>query len=174
MKTAIWMFAAGAALWSIGATAQQAQHMSHDHMSMRMDDSADARRLLDFPPPMRAHMLANMRGHLEAVSEIVAALAQSDGARAGEIAAARLGMDSPGAAGCNPKSPHATEGMGAMMAQHMPPDMRALGLSMHEAASAFATEATKLKKGGDPQPALAALAHVTEACAACHSAFRVR
>jgi hypothetical protein len=174
MKAAVRLCAAGAAFFAVAAFAQESGHMSH--MSMPM--APDARRALDFPPPMRAHLLANMRGHFEALSGIVAALAAGEGAKAAEIARGKLGLDSPGAAACNPKTGQAKEGgdaamMGAMMAQHMPPEMRELGFTMHEAASDFATEATKFTRGGDPQPALAKLAAVTQACAACHAAFRL-
>ena len=59
--------------------------------------------------------------------------------------------------------------MAAMMAQFMPEDMRALGLTMHESASEFAREAAKTQSGGDLKPALASLARVTQSCAACHA-----
>ncbi len=38
----------------------------------------------------------------------------------------------------------------------------------------FSDIAGKLKPGDDVKPALAQLAKVTQACAACHAAFRVR
>ena len=37
--------------------------------------------------------------------------------------------------------------MAAMMAEHMPEDMRALGYAMHESASKFAAEAAKMQSG---------------------------
>jgi hypothetical protein len=168
MRKTISALAVCAALGVVAAVAQPADHAGH--MSMR--SAPDVRHALDFPPPMREMMLANMRSHLESVGAIVASLAVGDGAKAADIAKTRLGVESPGAAACNPTAP--MEGMAAMMAHHMPPEMRALGMSMHEAASAFAVEAANYKKGADPQPALAALARVTEACAACHSAYRLQ
>jgi hypothetical protein len=168
-------FAAAAALGVIlGAAAPAAGQM--DHMAM-MSHAADARKLLSFPPPMREHMLSNMRGHLQALNEILAALSSGDGPKAGEIAETRLGVESPGAAACVPKG-GATDGsthdMAAMMAKFMPEDMRALGLAMHESASDFAREAAKAQAGGDLKPALAALARVTQNCAACHAAYRLK
>ena len=60
-----------------------------------------------------------------------------------------------------------------MMAKHMPDDMRALGLAMHEQASKFAQEAGKIKQGGDMRSALAELSQVMQACNACGSAYRL-
>lgn len=168
-RKTIGALAFGAALVAGAALAQDGDHMSQ--MSTR--PAPDARRELDFPPPMRAHFRANMLGHFDALSDIVAALAAGDGARAASIARGKLGMESPGAAACKPEAAQGGNPMAAMMAQHMPQEMRDMGLVMHAAASAFAGEAEKLKKGGDPQPALAKLSEVTQACSSCHAAFRL-
>jgi len=147
-----------------------------DHMTM-MSHAPDTRKLLDFPTPMRDHMLSNMRGHLQALNEILAALSIGDGAKAGKIAETRLGVESPGAAACVPNSgttDHSTHDMAAMMAKFMPEEMRALGLTMHESASEFAREAAKTQTGGDLKPALASLARVTQSCAACHAEYRLK
>ena len=66
-------------------------NMEHMKMSPKMSDT---RQEVDLPAPMRAHMLANMRGHAEAVAEILAALGKGDGAAAAKIADARLSMAS--------------------------------------------------------------------------------
>jgi len=158
----------------LGGAAPAAGQM--DHMSM-MSHAPETRKLLDFPPPMREHMLSNMRGHLLALNEILAALSIGDGAKAGKIAETRLGVESPGAAACVPNSGTtggATHDMAAMMAKFMPEEMRALGLTMHESASEFAREAAKAPAGGDLKPALAALARVTQSCAACHAEYRLK
>ncbi|MFY9834575.1 MAG: hypothetical protein WAK66_17925 [Methylocystis sp.] len=166
---------AGAALVALlGAAAPAAGQM--DHMAM-MSHAPDTRKLLDFPAPMREHMLSNMRGHLQALNEILAALSIGDGPKAARIAETRLGVESPGAAACVPNSgttDHSTHDMAAMMAQFMPEDMRALGLTMHESASEFAREAAKTQSGGDLKPALASLARVTQSCAACHAEYRLK
>jgi hypothetical protein len=158
----------------LGAVAPAAGQM--DHMAM-MSHAPDTRKLLNFPPPMRDHMLSNMRGHLQALNEILAALSAGDGAKAGRIAETRLGVESPGAAACVPNSgttDGATHDMAAMMAKFMPEEMRALGLTMHESASEFAREAAKTQAGGDLKPALASLARVTQSCAACHAEYRLK
>lgn len=161
------------ALCAATVAAQQSDHIS-THM---MAQTPDARQLLDFPPPMRQHMLTNMRAHMEALSEILAALSAGDAAKASMIAKERLGLESAGAAACNPNGSSKRGPMGdmaAMMAQHMPEEMRALGYAMHDSASKFAEEAAKAPPGGDLKPALAALAQVTQNCVACHSAYRLK
>ncbi len=162
------------------AFAQMEGHMHERMMGGSM--APDERQMLDFPPPMREHMLTNMRGHFVSLQEILTALAAGDGPRAAKIARERLGVDSPGAAACvKPKDTASHPGemdhmshMAMMMAQHMPEEMRAMGLAMHELASAFAAEAEKAPAGSDMRPALAALAQVTQNCAACHAAYRLR
>jgi hypothetical protein len=166
-------FTLGAAAALFVFAAAQATAQMHGHMDMAPDE----RQQLDFPPMMRAHMLGNMRSHFIALQEILGALAASDGAKAGRIARERLGVESPNAAACvKPKDGGMTAmgDMAAMMAHHMPDEMRALGLTMHESASAFADVAEKLAPGGDVKPALAALAQVTQNCAACHAAYKLR
>jgi hypothetical protein len=118
----------------------------HSHMSMpMMPETADNRRLVEFPPAMRQHMLSNMRAHLVALGEIVTALSAGDSAKAAAIAETRLGLDSPGAAACNPNHSADAPAMTAMMAEHMPDEMRNLGFAMH-AASTFAREAAKAQQ----------------------------
>jgi hypothetical protein len=159
-------------LGAVGVAAQQ-----HEPMSMPVD----GRQQLDFPEPMRKHMLMNMRSHFEALGEVLTALGDGDGAKASTIARERLGLESQAAAACakpgakttGTEEDHMTH-MASMMAQVMPEQMRAMGYAMHESASDFAGEAARMQPGGDPKPALKALAKVTENCAACHAAYRLR
>jgi hypothetical protein len=141
---------------------------SHEGMS----HAPDNRQALDFPPMMQDHMKSMMRAHLATLGEIMAALAKDDAAKAATLAETRIGLSAPGSAAC--VKGEKAEGMAAMMARHMPEEMRMLGMTMHAAASDFAVEAAKVKAGGDARPALAALAKVTEGCAACHAAYRFR
>ena len=119
--------------------------------------AADSRQLVDLPPMMRDHMLANMRDHLKALAEIQEALGAGRLDEAGDIAEARLGMSSLDAHGAS------------HMAPRMPQGMREIGTAMHRAASRFALRA----KEGDLKPAAAALAPVFRECVACHAAYRV-
>lgn len=156
-------------------------HGSMDHHMHMMAIGEDARTVLDFPPPLRDHMLANMRGHLQTLSEILGAVAAGDYPAAANLADARLGVASPAATGCRlPESgagpaPLAQAGdMDAMMGRFMPEDMRKLGMAMHLAATGFAIEARKAAGTGDGRAAGAALAQVTQRCVTCHSAYRLR
>lgn len=106
---------------------------------------------------MKAHMLGNMRDHLQAVSEIQAALAKGQLDKAGDIAEARIGMSSLVAHDA------------AHMAPFMPKGMQEIGSEMHHAASRFAMIASE----GDLPKALDALSKVTEQCVACHMNYRV-
>jgi cytochrome c556 len=161
--------AAGALVLVVSAQAQDDSPMSMHGMSQ----TTDTRQLVNFPPPMRRHMLSNMRGHVEALGEILTALSAGDSAKAATIAETRLGLESPGAAACNPNRGANTSAMATMMAEHMPDEMRTLGFAMHEAASRFAMEAAKAQQSNDMKTALAALSQVTQRCAACHSAYRL-
>ncbi|MBI5751294.1 MAG: cytochrome c [Hydrogenophilales bacterium] len=117
----------------------------------------DERQRVKLPTQMRAHMLGNMRDHLQALSEIQAALAAKQLDRAADIAETRLGMTSLGTHGA------------AHMAQYMPKAMQDIGTEMHHAASRFALMAQE----GDGQKALENLVQVTQQCVACHAGYRV-
>lgn len=161
---------AGLALTGAAAIAED----QHDHMQMMSRMQKDTRIEVDIPGPMKAMMLSNMRGHQQAIADILTALGKGDGEAAAKIAETRLGMGSPGSAACKPNAKSGELGdMPKMMASHMPDEMRALGMTMHAQASKFAEEAAKVKQGGDLRPALAELGQVVQACNACHAAYRL-
>ncbi len=120
----------------------------------------DDRQAVSLPAPMHAHMLANMRDHLEAMGEIQAALADEDFATAADIAEARLGMSSMDDHGAS------------RMARFMPEGMREIGGRMHRAASEFARISRDAEITGDLRPPLEALAGVNRQCIACHAGYR--
>jgi hypothetical protein len=122
---------------------------------------ADERTLVELPPPMRAHMLANMRGHLRALEIISRSLAAGDYGAAADRAEAGLGMTSMQAHGSG------------QMAPYMPQGMRAIGSAMHHAASRFAVAARDAEVSDDLGAAFAGLAEVMAQCVACHEAYRV-
>ncbi|HET9700116.1 MAG TPA: hypothetical protein VFP70_04260 [Burkholderiales bacterium] len=121
----------------------------------------DTRQKVDLPPMIRDHMMANMREHLLAVSEIHEALAAGAFDRAADVAENRLGMSSLRSHGAS------------HMAPHMPEAMRDIGTGMHRAASRFAVAAQEAAVTGDMRRALGSLAEVTRQCVACHAAYRV-
>ncbi|MCB1382374.1 MAG: hypothetical protein KDJ73_05490 [Notoacmeibacter sp.] len=127
--------------------------------------ASDERQLVEMPAMMQEHMLGNMRDHLRALEEILAALATGDSGEAGRIAEARLGLSSLDDHGA------------AHIAKFIPPEMAAIGTSMHQAASRFVTIAADadLTEGAEGTKAVyGALGAITAACNACHAGYRVR
>jgi hypothetical protein len=118
----------------------------------------DARELVEMPAPMQEHMLANMRDHLAALDEILAALNDEDYGAAARVAEFRLGMSSLDSHGAS------------HMARVMPAPMREMGTDMHRTASRLALTAEE----GDRLQAFRALQAVTETCVTCHAAYRIR
>lgn len=135
--------------------------MAAGHAAMGHGAAADAREAVVFPPPLRAHTLANMRDHLAALSEIQQALAEGRVDAAAETAEQRLGLTSLPAHGAHEVAPY------------MPPGMQQAGTAMHAAASRFAIAARDSGATGDPRPAVGALATLTRTCVACHAAYRL-
>lgn len=125
----------------------------------------DGRALVKLAPHMEAHMLANMRDHLAAVSEILAGLAAGKHDEAAKIAESRLGMSS-------------LERHGAShMAGFMPKPMQEIGTAMHRAASRFAIVAQDAAVAPTPEAlrgVFRALNEVTATCVACHAGYRLR
>lgn len=128
-------------------------------------EAADARQMVDLPPVMQEHMLANMRDHLAAIDDILSALAGGRSKEAADIAERRLGMTSLAAHGAE------------HMAPFMPADMRSLGTSLHQAASRFAIAALDAElepDGVGSRRVFDALQDVTAACRGCHDGYRIR
>lgn len=95
---------------------------------------------------------------MEAIGEVLAALAAGDGAKAARIAETRLGLRSPGAETCNPAQAANTTAMVVMMAaEFMPEIMRESGFAMHEVASHLAGETAKLQQSSELKPAVGLL-----------------
>ncbi len=168
---------------SLSAHAEEAaNHMQHN-MSMIGNDS---RELLHYPPDVRAHALANMRNHLQALAEIMGAFANAKYAEAAEIADTHLGMDSPGAAGCRPDTMKMdmktmpmrmseSDHLNHQMALLMPEKMQELGQNMHRSANEFAVKARDAEKDGrNVTAAAAALANIAQQCVACHESYRMQ
>jgi hypothetical protein len=130
---------------------------------------------------MQQHMLANMRNHLQAMTEILLAMSKAEYSKAADLADQRLGLESTGASACKEDEAATPAKVAAsdmfpdrMIGAHMPMAMRKLGLAMHQSASDFAAIARAAARTGDAKPALAALSQVSQNCVACHSAYRIR
>jgi hypothetical protein len=120
----------------------------------------DPRTLVTMPAPMVQHLLANMREHLAAITEIQQALGKGEFQRAADIAEKRIGLSSLDAHGAS------------HMAPFMPKPMQEIGTQMHRAASRFAVVAQEAGADANAMRAIGALAEVTQQCVACHAAFR--
>ena len=117
----------------------------------------DSRQIVKFPEMMQQHMLANMRDHLEAINEILLYIGNDELDKAAEVAEKRLGMSAMDLHGAKHQ------------AKLMPEGMRKSGSRMHHAASRFALKAEE----GEPLAAYKSLQEITNACVACHAAYRV-
>lgn len=125
----------------------------------------DNRVLVELPPMMQEHMLANMRDHLATLDEMLGQLAEGNVEQATDIAEKRLGMSS--------LTLHGAEHLG----KFMPKAMGAIGTQMHRAASRFviAAQDAELNPGKASQREVyRALQGITENCNACHQAYRLR
>lgn len=152
---------------ALAAAAHAGQEQHHDMMMHKEHTGADsapvdARAIVHFPEKLRTHILANMRDHLQALSEIQEALAKEQFEQAGEIAEHRLGMSSLKLHGAHEAR------------QYMPTTMATIGAGMHHAASRFAVAASDAAVAGDMKPVLSAFTDITRQCVACHNGFRVK
>lgn len=151
---------------------------NHTHPLSVIND--DSRQLVNYPPEVRAHALANMRGHLKALADIMNAVANAHYAEAADIADNQLGMNSSAAAGCQPKDMKMmqmpkTSHLDHQMQQLMPEEMRVLGQNMHRAANEFAVKARDADKNiQNVTEANMALAKIARQCVACHENFRMQ
>ena len=126
---------------------------------------ADEREMVEMPLPMQEHMLGNMRGHLRALDDILAALSMGDVAEAGSIAEKELGLSSLDDHGA------------AHLAQFMPEGMQSAGTELHRAASRFAVAAADAEMEHTyeaQQKVFGALQEITATCNACHGGYRIR
>ena len=115
-----------------------------------------------FPAPLREKELANMRDHLLTLSRIQGYLSKHEFDKAGKLAEDRLGMSSFGLHGAHEVAPY------------MPKGMQEAGTAMHRAASRFAIATQQAAIDNDVGHALGALNEVTQACIACHAAYRLQ
>lgn len=158
MKSALLVLSS---LWLSACSGPVAHHDARQAMAHADAAAPDSRLAVRFPPALRAHTLSNMRDHLAALAEIQQDLADGRTDRAAATAEQRLGMSSLKAHGAHE------------VAGHMPPAMQAAGTAMHRSASRLAVVVRDAGATGDPRPAQAALAALTQTCVACHAGFRL-
>lgn len=122
----------------------------------------DMRQLVPMTPQAQEALRQEMMGNLTALHEVMTLLAENKTKEAGQVAETKLGRSAMGKNATLP--PEARPGM------QMPPAMNSVGKGGHWAASEFAQAAAS----GDRDKALALLPNLTEACMACHAAYRTR
>lgn len=158
VRLTITMLVSAIALAACSNTPGATDHSAHNHAA----PADDKRVVVEFPEPMRTHTLSNMRDHLQALSEIQAALGAGEFDRAADIAEQRLGMSSLKSHGAHD------------VARYMPTGMQAAGEAMHRSASRFAIASQNSAATGELKPTLTALAQLTGTCVACHAGYRLR
>lgn len=117
-------------------------------------DKLDERRPVPLLPHMAQHQKANMREHLEAVQEVVAAAAVSDFEKVA-VSAKRMGF---------------SESMGRMC-EHMgaaAPGFTEQALAFHHTADEISVAA----KRQDGAAVLAALSKTLQTCTTCHTTYK--
>ena len=122
----------------------------------------DTRIAVAMPEAAARNLRLEMVDNLRALNEIQSLLAAGKLAEAGPVAEKSLGIGAMGR--------HRSEPMEARPGAHMPPEMHAIGIEGHRAASEFARVAAT----GDRDQALSALTGVYNHCVACHSIYRIR
>lgn len=125
--------------------------------------SSDTRIEVVFPPLVKSQTLATMRRHLVGMAAIQQDLGEKKFDDAAAAAIEYLGVSSP----LNRQSMHDE-------IHYMPPEMKNLGAHMHHAVAQFVEIAQNANVTGDIQPPLQALARITQACTACHAAYKFR
>ena len=107
------------------------------------DTANDNRTLVEMPPEAQGLLRLDMMDHMAAVNELIGYLGNGDLDAVARVAEKRMGMSSMGK--------HRGTGMGP--GRYMPPEMRQIGFSMHQAASGLAKTAGQ----GDLAASVAAL-----------------
>ena len=147
--------------------------------SLMAQETASDRQMIDMPPETKQMFLSKMRGHMEALDQIIAALADNDLDDAAEIAETTMGVVGTGTGKkweCDDsdgkdthkhdQSKHEKKGFGRLM----PAEMKAMGMNLHTAADEFADVARQ----GDRGEAYKALRQISASCVACHQSFGVK
>ncbi len=113
----------------------------------------DPRISLNLPAPMRRKQLSMMRGHLKAVDDIIALVAEGKFDAASRVAHGRLGL---------------TPEMKKMCDMFENDDFREMGLAFHQRADRLGDTL----KTGDMKQSLRALRVMLNSCVQCHDTFR--
>jgi len=128
-------------------------HNQMHGMGMHQNMQSDRRISLGLMGPVKQHQLANMRSHLEAVSDIVDAIARGEFDQASETASRKLGL---------------TPKMQKMCNAFDNADFRQMGLAFHKSGD----ELARVLKTHNTTASLQALRATMQYCTSCHSTYR--
>jgi len=156
------------AVWSANAVAADApaapgMGMGKMMMGGGMQPVAEARESAGIPEQMKPQHLARMRSHLEAVHDIIDAMARGEFDKASETA--RTGLAMSGMGGGQGMGQGGGMGMCKGMSNE---EFKSLGMAFHESAGKLAD----VLKTGDEKKSLQALSNTTNYCIQCHAAYR--
>jgi len=160
---------------AVAADAPAAPGMGMGKMMMGggMQPAAEERESAGIPEQMKPQHLARMRSHLEAVHDIIDAMARGEFDKASETARTGLAMRGMGGGkgmgmGAG-KGPGMSQGGGMGMCKGMNnEEFKSLGMAFHESAGKLA----EVLKTGDEKKSLQALSNTMNYCIQCHAAYR--
>ncbi len=134
-------------------------------ISASAGDMSDTRQLIKLPENIESKMLVNMRDHMAALDDIIAAVHAEQYDKAGDIAESRLGWSSLVRRGDQE------------VAKHWAAPMRKMADAMYRASSNFvivAQNASVINTKESYRQVIGSIQKITIACRGCHGVFRVR
>ena len=146
---------------------------------MAVDHTADQREVVEMPSQAKIMFLKNMRGHMESLDLIIAALSENDLTEAAILAETTMGSGQGKKRQCDEgstekqqhkhkQSSHKVKGKG--FGKFMPKEMKMMGMQLHIAANEFADVARE----GNMGEAFKSLRNISAACVACHQSYQVK
>lgn len=144
-------------------------------ITMAGELTTDPRQAVEMPLEMKNMFLKNMRGHMESLDLIIAALAENDLTEAAAVAETGMGAGQGKKRQCDDEhagkqkheqSSHKGKGFG----KFMPKEMKMMGMQLHIAANEFADVARE----GNMGEAYKSLRNISSTCVACHQSFQVK
>ncbi len=142
-----------------------------------MEYEPDQREVVEMPSQAKIMFLKNMRGHMESLDLIIAALAENDLTEAAILAETTMGSGHGKKRQCdessagkqqNKQSSHKGKGKG--FGKFMPTGMKMMGMQLHIAANDFADVARE----GNMGDAYKSLRNISATCVACHQSYQVK
>ena len=133
--------------------------------SANAGEMSDSRQLVKLPKNIESKMLINMRDHIAALDDVIAAVQAEEYDKAGQIAESRLGWSSLVRRGDQE------------VTKHWAAPMQKMADEMYRSASNFvivAQNASVIETKESYKEVVGAIQKITSACRGCHGVFRVR